>query len=481
MTGPTHNVATPTTYILGAGFSKAVSALMPLTDELGADCIARDPDVLGTAVGPGNEARPNFEVWLSRRAEDQPYRTAAENLHARAIFAGAVPLIADSLNERQSQVLSLDAPQWLRHLVCLWHSERSPVITFNYDCLVECVVDTYRLPAFDDRGKVPWASVLRFVPAPAKPESYGEMEGRAPWETFQLHKLHGSLNWFWTAGDVAGSTIQRGRLPGSYCASEPMTESERRWRHPGRETFLVPPAALKSSYYQNPVTREIWSSAHSAARGSSKLVLMGYSLPLTDLSTAGLIASAVESGSVSSIEIVDRNPEAVRSNLLQAVNIEENSIALFDGDDAVADYVSMRWADHCREIANRLAALVAERPVDVRGALVYWDGLEVAAAVSVSVSGHVLTIEVDEPAQQWDVTSVERTQEVPSSKGLRPLLDLGILANALSASQDVRVRTAMSLTSPLLDAEIVDMTAEKTGHGKWLVLKCPGPWKSELD
>lgn len=208
---------------------------------------------------------------------------------------------------------------------------------------------------------------------------------------------------------------------------------------------------------------------------------MGYSLPLTDLSTAGLIASAVESGGVSSIEIVDRNPEAVRSNLLQAVNIHESSITLFDGDNAVADYVGMRWADHCREIANRLEALVAERPVDMRGALVYWDGLEVAAAVSVSASGHVLTIEVDEPAQQWDVTSVERTQEVPSSKGLRPLLDLGILANALSASQAVRVRTAMSLTSPLLDAEIVDMTAEKTGHGKWLVLKCPGPWKSELD
>lgn len=62
MTGPTHKVATPTTYILGAGFSKAVSSLMPLTDELGADCIARDPDVLGKAVGPGNEARPNFEV-----------------------------------------------------------------------------------------------------------------------------------------------------------------------------------------------------------------------------------------------------------------------------------------------------------------------------------------------------------------------------------------------------------------------------------
>lgn len=93
----------------------------------------------------------------------------------------------------------------------------------------------------------------------------------------------------------------------------------------------MPPSALKSSYYGNPVTREIWSSAHGALRESSKVVLMGYSLPLTDLSTAGLIASALEAGNVALIDIVDRNPEAVRRNLQQMIDIPDSAIRLFGG------------------------------------------------------------------------------------------------------------------------------------------------------
>lgn len=462
-----------TTYILGAGFSKAISTQMPITDELGADCVARDPEVLGKAVGPGGDARPNFEVWLSRRAEDQPYRSSAENLSARAIFAGAVPLIAESLNERQSRVLSSAAPLWLRQLIYVWHVGRSPVITFNYDCLVECTVDTYRLPPWDSHGKMPWASVLRFVPAASKPESIGEMEGRAPWETFQLHKLHGSLNWFWTAGDNSGATIQRGRLPGSYTAAKPMTEAERSWRHPGRETFIVPPSALKSSYYGNPVTREIWSSAHGALRESSKVVLMGYSLPLTDLSTAGLIASALEAGNVSSVDIVDRNPEAVRRNLQQMIDIPDSAIRLFGGESAISDYVQNLWMEACKTIAADLATLASQPIEGLRGALVYWDGLDVAAATDAKVAGDVLTLDLDTPGNQWEITGTERKFDCPGHKGQAPLLPVGTLRDLLQTVRAVQVRTPDGRISPVLGADVVDISVDKRGNGVWLNLRCP--------
>lgn len=458
-------------YILGAGFSKAVSIHMPITDELGADCVSRDPEVLGKAVGPTGEARPNFEVWLSRRAEDQPYRSSAENLSARAIFAGAVPLIAASLNERQSRVLSEPAPAWLQRLVYLWHTEKTPVITFNYDCLVECAVDTYKLPSWEDHGRMPWASVLRFVPAASKPESIGEMEGRAPWETFQLHKLHGSLNWFWTSGDTSGATIQRGRLPGMYAAPNPMTESERSWRHPGRETFIVPPSALKSSYYGNPVTREIWSSAHAALRRSSKVVLMGYSLPLTDLSTAGLIASALELGGASSVDIVDRNPEAVRQNLQQMIDVPDGAIRLFGGEQAIPEYVESVWQDSRKTVVQEMAALASSG--SARGLLVYWDGLEVAAAIGAGSNGNVLTIDIDSPGNQWEVTAVDRSCDGPSAKGQAPLISLPQLGRFLSTAESIQVRVPDGRISPVLDAEFIDMTAGKRGHGVWLVLKCP--------
>ncbi len=63
--------------ILGAGFSKAMSDAMPLTDKLGdlvLKRIASTPNFSAPRSYPGC-----FEAWLSRLAEDQPDLNAASN------------------------------------------------------------------------------------------------------------------------------------------------------------------------------------------------------------------------------------------------------------------------------------------------------------------------------------------------------------------------------------------------------------------
>ena len=64
-------------FILGAGFSKSISAAMPLTDGLGAALAAEDPVTFST-LGDGS-----FETWLSHRAEAQPYLARARYGAAR--------------------------------------------------------------------------------------------------------------------------------------------------------------------------------------------------------------------------------------------------------------------------------------------------------------------------------------------------------------------------------------------------------------
>jgi len=56
--------------VLGAGFARAVSPALPLTDELGALAVS---GLAGTPGVPSAFAPGDFEVWLSRIADDQPH------------------------------------------------------------------------------------------------------------------------------------------------------------------------------------------------------------------------------------------------------------------------------------------------------------------------------------------------------------------------------------------------------------------------
>jgi hypothetical protein len=293
-------------FILGAGFSKAVSSCMPLTDDLGNQAHQRGAFQLTPSRRSPAFRGGQFEAWLSRRAEPQPYLGAADTLAYQAVFARTTEIIAEILDERVTQVLGGRLPVWLGELISIWHLRESHVLTFNYDPLVECALDTLKLRDWRTGARVSWASVLNYLPEGKGGQSLGELDGNVPPQpTFRLWKLHGSLNWWWTPGDASGATVRRVRLPGVFGAAEPVGSDEAHWSAPGRERFIVPPAALKSGYYGNPVTREIWQQAYAALRGASRLTLMGYSLPQTDLSTSGMIAEALASGTTKQLNIVD--------------------------------------------------------------------------------------------------------------------------------------------------------------------------------
>jgi hypothetical protein len=58
--------------LLGAGFSRAASSHMPLTDELG-DAVVRALDLAEDARTPERFTSGSFETWLSHLADEQPF------------------------------------------------------------------------------------------------------------------------------------------------------------------------------------------------------------------------------------------------------------------------------------------------------------------------------------------------------------------------------------------------------------------------
>src|SRR5260370_35078036 len=112
--------------VLGAGFSRAVSDLLPLTDELGNLILGR----LGSRT-PRFE-RGYFETWLSRLAEVQPDLTESRNLENRALFLRIADSLYSILREREAEALRTGAPSWLLRLMGLAPPPRTTGPTAHY-------------------------------------------------------------------------------------------------------------------------------------------------------------------------------------------------------------------------------------------------------------------------------------------------------------------------------------------------------------
>jgi len=303
--------------ILGAGFSRSVSDHLPLVDELGNE--AAGVVGLGPADGvPTPFLGGEFEVWLSRQAQPQPYRSAAEDADAHARYLRLADGIARVIDQRVAAALERPAPDWLVALVRVLHARRATVLTFNYDPLVECAVKAARLHDWttlirygvDDPPGQPVGYRNVLVDGEPRPHfgGYGGGVGAAGLSTFRLLKLHGSTTWYGVPGDLTGAALRSFRLPGRFGAPNAIDDAERRREMPGHYPFIVPPTASKNGFYGDPLLRQIWEQAARALRSDAQVHLVGYSLSLTDLVTRGLLQDNLPAGSV--VDVADRDPRA---------------------------------------------------------------------------------------------------------------------------------------------------------------------------
>jgi hypothetical protein len=253
-----------------------------------------------------------FEMWLSRLAEPQPDLPDHRNASNWALFLRITEVLHRVMVEREREALAEDPPQWLTRLVRVAHAEKLTMVTFNYDTLLEKATDECRIYDWEQRILAGSLHTVNMLPPP--PYVPGFSFGPSPANSFTLLKLHGSIDNYWVAGDTSGATINRYNT-GDWSHPLELDEKERSRRLPNRTPFIVPPAAAKSSFYNNPVTRQIWQWAAQALETADTISLVGYSLPATDLATSGMLADAI-SVSRPRMEVVNLCPDPVVDRLL---------------------------------------------------------------------------------------------------------------------------------------------------------------------
>lgn len=360
--------------LLGAGFSCAINGYMPVADQLGSRAYSvaldRSPGLVSAAAAVFNSEYP-FEMWLSLLAQDLPYLSEAQNCDNAAAFAKIRDAIADALHDAQDEALRCEAPEWLYTLLGILHHLRAQVVTFNYDTLVEAGVDSVYLGTSGWASQVderrPWAGgalaysritswdVLRGQP-PIPPAFDGSRSESA--DTFRLLKLHGSLDWWQVPSDSSGATLSRSHVLPTFGDAARLSDADRRRYLPARERFIVPPLAVKSSYYSNPMGRQLWQDAYDALRQAQRIALVGYSLPITDIVSSGLLARAMAHRDDLTVDVVNPDADEVGKRITALGGPDEKSGRLVL-TDSVSTFVG-RLAIRAQE--RVVEALLALRP-----------------------------------------------------------------------------------------------------------------------
>lgn len=276
-------------FILGAGFSKAINADMPLMGELRAG-VESTLDSWNIDIGQDLGAIADVERWLTVLADPAPWLTHAEQMRNEALFDHVSWAIYEVLTAMQMRSAVSSAPKWLRPLVAYWHRTGETVITFNYDCLVELAyMDAM---ANEENGGRP--SDLYGIPITPAALRVAPIYARKKVSSFKLLKLHGSLSWWYSGVDAERfdsiyEMIWTGRFGRGI---EPAhAELGGHLLVADKQPMLVPPAATKVPFYRNSLLAAQWKQAAEALRTADELVLMGYSAPVTDLTVTTLIAT----------------------------------------------------------------------------------------------------------------------------------------------------------------------------------------------
>ncbi|MFB2582146.1 hypothetical protein ACEXQD_12930 [Herbiconiux sp. P15] len=322
---------------------------MPVTNELGDELERR----LKGEIGFDLRDDQTFEDWLTLQITPMPFMEGYRNSRRMADAAKVIATIAEVLDEYVRTVSAGLCPKWLRQLIAIWDAEQAAVLTFNYDSLVERAVNTYP-PASGVRrgflGRIQGDHVV--FPAPPTPASQlVDDEGvEHSIESFQLLKLHGSLNWYWADGDKSGSTLVRVRERHTFGASNPFVQSIDFSAATTLDRYLIPPVSSKDGYYGSYLANTLWRSARQLIAETGSLTLMGYSLPFEDRVASQLIGQLTNRARA---EVVDYDPGSVepRNKVLgRLASLGLNATSASSGSTSMEDFVSAKVAMAIRSL-----------------------------------------------------------------------------------------------------------------------------------
>lgn len=272
------------TFLLGAGFSKAICKTMPTMKEL----FGFMEPLIGQADGFSREAYEyasgNVETLLSYYAIPNPHDDSIEQLRKQRVTALIELGIGELLRVRENE----GAQQGLNHnaeeLLVKWHEDRSHILTTNYDTLVERVASKDIFPmASGAKGSLSYTDLYPIPVTDAFSRDGGAALSSSYPDTFSLYKLHGSTTWY-------KSTIELTSDPIYGMSHDHTSDARNRKFVADKRRFIIPPVYDKSSLLNHESIRNLWWQAKNyALQRADNVYAIGYSLPGTDAAIQTLL------------------------------------------------------------------------------------------------------------------------------------------------------------------------------------------------
>ena len=268
-------------FILGAGFSKAIYQDMPTMHELSVQ-VRENLETLDFPV-PDElyNLGDNIELWMTYLSQAQPWLHDYENYSNLATARRIRKQIKEIIDVRTATAAQSAPPGWLNCLIRSWHAQRANILTLNYDTLVERATRELSLTDKIKRILAKHMYPPYFVNIMSR--SGVGLWGEIDIDTFLYLKLHGSVNWYYSGRDnFYGETIFYEDVP-PLGEVHPKVEEALRLISKDKEALIIPPVNEKTTYFNNETVEGLWKDARSALTEASRIVVIGYSLPVSDL------------------------------------------------------------------------------------------------------------------------------------------------------------------------------------------------------
>jgi hypothetical protein len=322
-------------FLLGAGFSRAIGEEMPLLDDLGRLVWGRVdvPDKKSFLGMFGN----NLEMVLTYLSQSHPWLSEQENLRNRALFLDLSSTVRDVLLECMQATARSSCPDWLLSLIGLWHSGQAQVLTMNYDTLPESAVRVW-----NEKNRI-WLWPDYYYPFLMTPlfrfvDEFSVRPYSGDEKTFQLYKLHGSINWLYSgSASFLGETIYYSGFDDVWSPATRLaiTQADSVERVP----LIVPPVAEKIGYFQHSHVRATWRMAATALQSAERIFCLGYSLPQVDITMRFFLMRNLPVKHAVKLSLVDKEDRSDHFRTMLAGIPHEIDTTFVRPDDPISHFV----------------------------------------------------------------------------------------------------------------------------------------------
>ncbi|MEP6757453.1 MAG: ankyrin repeat domain-containing protein [Chthonomonadales bacterium] len=312
-----------TVLVLGAGFTRGFCKDSPLMagDWLKPEdlkTLSEDPTTK-TIVNYCKTLHKDFidvELLFSRLSENTPFDDSLGN--SEKLNAARQLVLRSIVDKLRATIVDDEAVDKLSSLAEKIIAESVDVITFNYDEVLDEAIA--RSSVQNDWNPTPSGSLENGRETIEWNPQFGygflaRLSHLAKGDYFPSYsltptnilKLHGSLNWRREIGDIP-------RLALSQVVVRPKWHMNKRQANGSDvmdgqlhdDPIIVPPTMSKSGFHDYPVIQQVWKNAYSVLQQADRIIFVGYSLPLSDTTTAFLFREALASNdNLPEIQVVD--------------------------------------------------------------------------------------------------------------------------------------------------------------------------------